>query len=51
MDLLPTSEQDEQAYVKRVLDHFSGKRTQAAHSLGVSYPTFLRRLRELGLDD
>jgi two-component system, NtrC family, response regulator AtoC len=56
MDLLaggvpPSAEQVEQAYVKRVLDHFSGKRTQAAQSLGVSYPTFLRRLRELGLDE
>jgi two-component system response regulator AtoC len=46
-----TAEQVEQAYVKRVLDHFAGKRTQAALALGVSYPTFLRRLRELGLDE
>lgn len=47
----PTAERVEQAYVKRVLDHHGGKRTQAAQSLGMSYPTFLRRLRELGLDE
>jgi len=41
----------EQAYVKRVLEHFGGKRMQAAQALGVSYPTFLRRLRDLGLDE
>jgi two-component system response regulator AtoC len=46
----PTAEAVEQAYVKRVLEHFGGKRMQAAQALGVSYPTFLRRLRELGLD-
>jgi two-component system response regulator AtoC len=47
----PALEQVEQAYVRRVLEHFGGKRTQAAQALGVSYPTFLRRLRELGLDE
>jgi two-component system response regulator AtoC len=47
----PTAEQIEQAYVKRVLEYHAGKRTQAAQTLGVSYPTFLRRLRELGLDE
>jgi two-component system response regulator AtoC len=47
----PALERVEQSYVRRVLDHFGGKRTQAAHALGVSYPTFLRRLRELGLDE
>ena len=47
----PTAEQIEQAYVKRDLDYYAGKRTQAAQALGVSYPTFLRRLRELGLDE
>ncbi len=46
----PTGEHVEQAYVRRVLEHFDGKRTQAAQALGISYPTFLRRLRELGLD-
>jgi two-component system response regulator AtoC len=46
----PTAEQIEQAYVKRILDYYAGKRTQAAQALGVSYPTFLRRLRELGLE-
>ena len=40
----------ERAYVGRVLSHTSGKRLAAAHLLGISYPTFLKRLRELGLD-
>jgi DNA-binding NtrC family response regulator len=47
----PSLEHVEQAYVRRVLEHYGGKRTQAAQALGVSYPTFLRRLRELGLDE
>jgi two-component system response regulator AtoC len=46
-----TAEIVEHGYVKRVLDHFGGKRTQAAQALGISYPTFLRRLRELGIDE
>lgn len=45
-----TAEQVEHAYVRRVLAHFGGRRMQAAQALGLSYPTFLRRLRELGLD-
>jgi DNA-binding NtrC family response regulator len=40
----------EQAYVRRVLEHTGGKRMAAASLLGISYPTFLKRLRELGLD-
>jgi DNA-binding NtrC family response regulator len=36
----------ENAYVQRVLEHFNGRRTMAAQALGVSYPTFLKRLRE-----
>jgi DNA-binding NtrC family response regulator len=40
----------ERAYVARVLSHTSGKRLAAAHLLGISYPTFLKRLRELGFD-
>jgi two-component system response regulator AtoC len=47
----PSLEHVEQAYVRRVLEYYGGKRTQAAQALGVSYPTFLRRLRELGLDE
>lgn len=46
----PTSELVEQEYVRRVLEHCGGRRMQAAQALGISYPTFLRRLRELGLD-
>ena len=46
----PPLEHVERNYVARVLEHFGGKRMQAAHSLGISYPTFLKRLRELGLD-
>jgi two-component system, NtrC family, response regulator AtoC len=43
-------EEVERAYVARVLAHCDGHRTTAATTLGISYPTFLRRLRELGLD-
>lgn len=42
-------QQVERLYVKQVLQHFGGRRLQAAESLGISYPTFLRRLRELGM--
>lgn len=35
----------EQAYVRRVLEHTGGKRMAAAQLLGISYPTFLKRLR------
>jgi DNA-binding NtrC family response regulator len=41
----------EHAYVRRVLEHTGGKRMAAAQLLGISYPTFLKRLRELGLDN
>ena len=40
----------ERAYVARVLAHTAGRRLAAAHLLGISYPTFLKRLRELGFD-
>jgi two-component system, NtrC family, response regulator AtoC len=40
----------ERAYVARVLDYLGGHRTAAAQALGISYPTFLKRLRELNLD-
>jgi two-component system response regulator AtoC len=40
----------ERAYVARVLEHCGGHRSAAAQTLGISYPTFLKRLRELGLD-
>ena len=43
----PPLEQVERLYVRQVLRHFRGHRTAAAESLGISYPTFLRRLREL----
>jgi two-component system response regulator AtoC len=39
----------ERSYVARVLEHLNGKRMAAAQALGISYPTFLKRLRELGL--
>jgi two-component system response regulator AtoC len=45
----PTLLELEQAYVKRVLEHMGGRRMAAAQALGISYPTFLKRLRELGL--
>ncbi len=46
----PPLDEIERRYVSRVLDHLQGKRMTAAQALGISYPTFLRRLRELGLD-
>ncbi len=47
----PALEVIEKAYVHRVLEHTGGRRMAAAHLLGISYPTFLKRLRELGVDD
>lgn len=46
----PSLDAVEHAYVKRVLEHTGGRRMAAAQLLGISYPTFLKRLRELGLD-
>ena len=45
----PTMQAVEQAYVMRLLEHHEGRRMQAAAALGISYPTFLKRLRELGI--
>lgn len=47
---LPSLEAVESAYVARVLEHFGGRRSAAVEALGISYPTFLKRLRELGLE-
>lgn len=50
-DSLPLPlEHIERQYVARVLVHYKGHRTAAAEALGISYPTFLKRLRELGID-
>jgi two-component system response regulator AtoC len=46
----PPLDDVERLYVERVLGHFEGKRMAAAEALGISYPTFLKRLRELGMD-
>jgi two-component system, NtrC family, response regulator AtoC len=46
----PALEAVERAYVARVLEHMRGRRMAAAQMLGISYPTFLKRLRELGID-
>ncbi|HVZ36563.1 MAG TPA: sigma 54-interacting transcriptional regulator [Polyangiaceae bacterium] len=46
----PPVEHVERAYVLRVLEYFEGRRMAAAKGLGLSYPTFLKRLRELGVD-
>jgi two-component system response regulator AtoC len=46
----PTLEEMERAYTARVLEHFAGRRTAAAQALGISYPTFLKRLRDFELD-
>ncbi len=43
----PPLEVVERAYVRRVLEHTGGRRMEAAQLLGISYPTFLKRLREL----
>ncbi len=47
----PSLEAVEADYVRRVVEHGQGHRMAAAQVLGVSYPTFLKRLRELNLDD
>ena len=47
----PSLEAVERAYVVRVLEHMSGRRLIAAQALGVSYPTFLKRLREFGMPE
>jgi two-component system, NtrC family, response regulator AtoC len=46
----PTFELLEREYLRRVLAHHEGRRMVAARTLGVSYPTLLKRLRELELD-
>ena len=40
----------EREYLTRVLSHLEGRRVAAAQALGISYPTFLKRLRELSLE-
>ena len=39
----------EATYLVHILEHFQGRRMAAAKALGISYPTFLKRLRELNL--
>jgi DNA-binding NtrC family response regulator len=46
----PPLEVVERVYVARVLEYCKGHRLQAVEALAISYPTFLNRLRELGLD-
>ncbi len=46
---VPTLLELERRYVAAVLEQFEGRRMAAAMALGVSYPTFLKRLRELDL--
>ena len=46
----PSLEEVEDAYLRHLLAYFEGHRTSAAQALGLSYPTFLKRLRECGLD-
>jgi two-component system, NtrC family, response regulator AtoC len=46
----PPLEAVERAYVARVLEHCEGRRSAAVETLSISYPTFLKWLRELGLD-
>jgi two-component system response regulator AtoC len=47
----PPIHEVERRYVARVLEHFEGKRMVAAQALGISYPTFLKRLRELEIEE
>src|SRR5206468_3504825 len=44
----PSLDEVERAYLVRLLEHFEGHRSAAAQAMGVSYPTFLRRLRDFG---
>jgi two-component system, NtrC family, response regulator AtoC len=46
----PKLDDVERAYVAHVLEYCEGRRMAAAQALGISYPTFLKRLRELGLE-
>ncbi len=46
----PLLEKVEREYVVRMLAHHQGRRMAAAQALGISYPTFLKRLRELGVE-
>ena len=46
----PSIDQVERAYVARILEHTGFHRTAAAQVLGISYPTLLKRLRDLGLE-
>jgi DNA-binding NtrC family response regulator len=46
----PSIDQLERGYVTRILEHTGGHRTAAAQLLGISYPTLLKRLRDLGLE-
>jgi transcriptional regulator with GAF, ATPase, and Fis domain len=41
-----TAEEVEQRYARYVLERLGGKRMEAAKALGLSYPTFLKRLGE-----
>jgi two-component system response regulator AtoC len=47
----PSTHEVERSYVLRVLAHTEGRRVAAAQALGVSYPTFLKRLRSLGIKE
>jgi two-component system response regulator AtoC len=46
----PSLERVEHAYVAHVLEHFKGRRAAALQALGISYPTLLKRLREIDLE-
>jgi two-component system, NtrC family, response regulator AtoC len=47
----PSLEDVERLYLGRILNHFEGHRTAAAQAAGISYPTFLKRLRDCGLEE
>ncbi len=47
LELVP----EERVYLGRILSHFEGHRTAAAQAAGLSYPTFLKRLRDCGREE
>lgn len=45
----PSLEEVERAYIREVLDHTRGKKTQAAHILGISRKTLLEKRKKYGM--
>ena len=45
-DAIPMGEELERRYARWVLERFGGRRMEAAGRLGLSYPTFLKRIED-----